>query len=102
MATAATEVGDSGEAIGRCWCCGATVDETSLTRLGDHPEVGLCVGCARWVYRRSRLTAHQNDRDVRARVDRGAARVRARVMSVGAHDWPVVGAVLRWLDRHAP
>ena len=29
-----------------CWCCGAIEDTSRLVRLGNHPEVAVCVRCA--------------------------------------------------------
>jgi hypothetical protein len=29
-----------------CWCCGAIEDPSRLVRLGNHPEVAVCVRCA--------------------------------------------------------
>jgi hypothetical protein len=34
-----------------CWCCGSMFAEQDLTRLGIHPEVGVCAGCAQWLHR---------------------------------------------------
>jgi hypothetical protein len=34
-----------------CWCCGAEFEERDLVRLGSHPEVGVCFGCARFLQR---------------------------------------------------
>lgn len=85
-----------------CWCCGNAVEESGLTHLGAHPEVGVCAGCAHWLHRRARVTAASGRRTPGAWVDRGAAWARGRVMRAGIHDWPVVGSLLRRLDRHLP
>ncbi|WP_371406803.1 hypothetical protein OHA10_14945 [Kribbella sp. NBC_00662] len=34
-----------------CWCCGNQFEEQDLVRLGSHPEVGVCSGCARFLHR---------------------------------------------------
>ena len=31
-----------------CWCCGAIDAPERMVHLGNHPEVALCLGCARW------------------------------------------------------
>lgn len=85
-----------------CWCCGNGFDERDLTRLGTHPEVGVCTGCARWLHRRARARADAGRGAPGVRVRRGVAVVRGRVMRAGAQDWPVVGSLLRRLDRHLP
>lgn len=30
-----------------CWCCAIDAPER-MVHLGNHPEVALCPGCARW------------------------------------------------------
>ena len=40
-----------------CWCCGTTYPEPELLRLGRHPEVAVCLGCARYLHRQAR--AHE-------------------------------------------
>ena len=85
-----------------CWCCGNAFDEHDLTRLGTHPEVGVCAGCAHWLNRRARSAADSGHRTPGVMVRRALAVVRGRVMRAGAQDWPVVGSLLRRLDRHLP
>ena len=85
-----------------CWCCGQTFDEDDLSRLGAHPEVGVCAGCARWLHRRARSSSDAGLRGPGAVGRRAIAAARARVMRAGAQDWPLIGSVLRRLDRHLP
>jgi hypothetical protein len=85
-----------------CWCCGNTFDEQDLSRLGTHPEVGVCAGCAQWLHRRARSAAETGRRTPGATARRAVGAVRARVIRAGAQDWPVVGFLLRRLDRHLP
>lgn len=85
-----------------CWCCGNGFDEQDLTRLGTRPEVGVCAGCAQWLHRRARSASDSGRRTPGAAVRRTVAAVRGRVMRAGAQDWPVVGPLLRRLDRHLP
>ena len=85
-----------------CWCCGNTFDESDLTRLGAHPEVGVCAGCAHWLNRRARLAGDHDRRTPGAMVRRGIHAARAGVMRAGIHDWPLVGPLLRRVDRHLP
>jgi hypothetical protein len=94
-AEARTGVGESSA----CWCCGTITAEEALVRLGNHPEVGLCVGCVRFLGRRAR--------DYQASVMRGRLRaaadsVRGEVMSRGWHERPVIGPALMWINRHVP
>ncbi|TPG17281.1 hypothetical protein [Pedococcus bigeumensis] len=85
-----------------CWCCGEAFDEHDLSRLGSHPEVGVCAGCAQWLYRRARASAEAGTRTPGSSVRRGIAAARPRVIRAGLQDWPVLGALLRRLDKHLP
>lgn len=85
-----------------CWCCGTTLEEPELTRLGAHPEVGVCAGCAHWLHRRARLAGDHGRRGPAAAVRRGVHLARDGVIRLGIPDWPVLGPVLRRLDRHLP
>ena len=85
-----------------CWCCGHAFEEADLTRLGEHPEVGICAACAQWLNRRARSTADQGRHSPAVVLRRGIDAVRGKVMTVGAHEWPLVGPLLTRLDRHLP
>jgi hypothetical protein len=85
-----------------CWCCGNTFDEQDLSRLGSHPEVGVCAGCARWLHRRARSASDAGRRTPGAALRRAVAAARGRVMRAGVQDWPAVGSLLRRLDKHLP
>jgi hypothetical protein len=103
-ASAGAPAGESVADGGRhaCWCCGRALGETELTRLGSHPEVGVCAGCARWLYRRARAAAEKGRRSPAVTARRGLDRARHLVMRRGLQGWPVLGPVLRRLDRHLP
>jgi hypothetical protein len=84
---------------GKCWCCGKTRAEDTLVRLGSHPEVGICVGCVRFLHRRAR----DRQATVLRKTLRGTAEsVRGHVMARGWHQRPLIGPALRWLNRHLP
>jgi hypothetical protein len=85
-----------------CWCCGNTFDEADLSRLGSHPEVGVCAGCAQWLHRRARSASDTGHRTPATVLRRGITVTRDRVMRAGAQDWPVIGSLLRRLNRHLP
>ena len=85
-----------------CWCCDIAFDEQHLTRLGSHPEVGVCAACARWLYRRARSAADTGVRTPGGVLRRGIGAARGAVMRAGLQDWPVVGPLLRRLDGHLP
>ena len=85
-----------------CWCCGNTFDEDDLTRLGDHPEVGVCAGCARWLDPRAHAAADIGRHTPAVWVRRVVGAARSRVMRAKMQDGPVVGPLLRRSDRHLP
>lgn len=85
-----------------CWCCGKVFEEQDLSRLGSHPEVGVCGGCAQWLHRRARSAAETGARTPGAVMRRAGAVARRRIMRAGLQDWPVVGPLLRRLDRKLP
>jgi hypothetical protein len=84
---------------GRCWCCGRVTAGDALVRLGNHPEVGICVNCAHFLRRRARdLQATA----MRQRLRGAAESARREVMARGWHNRPVIGPALRWINQHLP
>lgn len=88
-----------GTADNECWCCGRMIDEEALVRLGNHPEVGVCINCVRFLGRRAR---DYQASVVRKRLRGTAESIRGEVMSCGWHERPVIGPVLLWINRHVP
>jgi hypothetical protein len=39
---------------------------------------------------------------MRVRLRGTAESIRGQVMSRGWHEWPIVGPVLKWINRHVP
>ena len=74
-----TAVGETGES--RCWCCGRVTAEEALVRLGNHPEVGVCTNCVRFLGRRAR---DYQASVMRKRLRGAAGRIRPGVVSRGA------------------
>lgn len=98
MTQTAFGVGDSIE----CWCCGQPQDESSVVRLGNHPEVALCLRCAHFVHRRAQ--AHE-DVGVHTLATRGRDVLRAAKAFVIQHELQhkaVIGPLLRWLGPWLP
>jgi hypothetical protein len=92
-----TAVGETGES--GCWCCGRVTSEEGLVRLGNHPEVGVCIGCVRFLGRRAR---DHKASVMRKRLRGTAESIRGEVMSRGWHERPVIGPALLWINRHVP
>jgi NAD-dependent SIR2 family protein deacetylase len=88
--------------VTRCWCCGEEFPEAELVRLGQHPEVGVCLNCAAWLRRRAVLRRDEQHPSPAGRVRARIHAVREMVIKRGWHERGRLGAVLRWLDRHLP
>jgi hypothetical protein len=86
----------------RCWCCGNQYPEAELVRLGQHPEVGVCLACARWLQRRAVQRHDDNNPSPTGLLRAGIRKVRAEVIRKGWHEWGVLGRLLRRIDRHLP
>lgn len=85
-----------------CWCCGSEYRESELVRLGRHPEVGVCLRCARWLQRRATQRHDELKPSASARVRGGVRLAREWVISNRWHERGRLGAFLRWLDHHLP
>jgi hypothetical protein len=85
-----------------CWCCDAEYPEAELVRLGQHPEVGVCLRCARWLQRRAMQRYDEQHPSSAARLRGGIQAVRAAVVRKGWHRRGRLGIMLRWIDRHLP
>jgi hypothetical protein len=86
----------------RCWCCGTEYPETQLVRLGQRPEVGVCLRCTRWLQRRAVQRYDEQHPSPTARLRSRVRAVRAVVITRGWHERGMLGALLRWIDRHLP
>jgi hypothetical protein len=71
-----------------------------MVRLGNHPEVGLCLRCARWLSRRAVEVEDRDRTGIAVRLRAQARRMRTTVMRHGWHRNRITGPPLRWLGRH--
>ena len=85
-----------------CWCCGGEFDDRDLVRLGMHPEVGVCLGCARFLQQRAVEREDELHPSRSAQVRAGVRAVRDWVIARGWHRLPIIGQILRRIDRHLP
>jgi hypothetical protein len=90
---------DQGQPATACWCCGTLTGEEGVVRLGDHPEVAVCLGCAHYLRRRA---CERVASPLGRRLHRAGATVRDAVMHRGWHEAPILGPLLRRIDRHLP
>jgi len=85
-----------------CWCCGSSQSEASVIRLGDHPEVAVCLGCAHFLHRQARGREDAVRPSPATRARDALRTVRRFVVGRGWHQKPVIGRLLRRLGRHSP
>jgi hypothetical protein len=85
-----------------CWCCGQRQPDASAIRLGNHPEVAVCLGCAHFLHQQAWSREDARRRSPIARVRDGLRSARDEVMRREWHRRPVIGRPLRWLGRYLP
>jgi len=85
-----------------CWCCGTAYPESELVRLGNHPEVGVCLPCAHYLHQQARARDDARHPSPASRVRDQLRSVRHLAIARGWHRTPVIGRPLRWLGRHLP
>jgi len=100
--SAATAVGDAFAGRSECWCCGIIEDSVKVVHLGNHPEVTLCLRCARWASKQADGIEDRSRTGVTAMLRDRARFARRVVVQRGWHRLPGVGAVLRKLGRYTP
>jgi hypothetical protein len=88
--------------VPHCWCCGSDFSEAELVRLGNHPEVGVCLACANWLRRRAQQRHDEQHPSTTRHVRAAIHRVRNFVIEKGWHERGRLGALLHRLDRHLP
>lgn len=86
----------------QCWCCDNEYADADLVRLGAHPEVGICSGCAQFLHRRAVEHDDASRRSPGGLLRSGVRAGRDWVIAHGWHEKGKLGAVLRRLDRHLP
>jgi hypothetical protein len=85
-----------------CWCCGSSQSEDAVIRLGNHPEVAVCLRCAHFLHQQARGREDANRPSPATRVRDALRTARRFVIQHGWHRMPVIGAVLRRIGRHTP
>lgn len=100
--TTPTAVDDHEDARSQCWCCGTVEDPVGMIRLGNHPEVQLCVRCARWAAKQA-WEIEDRARTGPLVIARDRARLlRRRVIEHGWQHNRLLGRPLRWLGKRLP
>ena len=85
---------------GECWCCGQ--QKPDVVRLGNHPEVAVCLDCAHFLHQRARAREDELRPSPGARIRDALRAARGVVIRRGWHERPVIGPILRRLGRRLP
>jgi hypothetical protein len=102
VSTAAAAARSNAAEPPECWCCGKAYPESELVRLGNHPEVAVCIPCAHFLYQQARGREDALHPSPASWVRDQLRSARRVVMQQGWHQKPVIGEPLRWLGRHLP
>lgn len=85
-----------------CWCCGAIDDPSRMVHLGNHPEVALCVRCARWAAKEAwEIEDKPKSGPLVFARDRFRA-LRHNVVRRGWHHHRLLGGPVRWIGKRLP
>jgi hypothetical protein len=101
-AQTAADTVDGGDGEVACWCCGQELPESAVVRLGDHPEVAVCLRCAHFLHQQARGREDALRPSPAARLRDGLRAGRRLVMRRGWHQKPLIGPLLRRLGRRLP
>lgn len=85
-----------------CWCCGRIDTRESMVHLGNHPEVALCLGCARWAAQQASEIEDHGRTGPLVRARGWFRSLRREVVDRGWHTHRVFGAPLRWIGKRLP
>lgn len=85
-----------------CWCCGLIGDPARMVRLGNHPEVVLCLRCARWTAKQAKEIEDLSRTGPLVWVRDRLRLARLKVTQRGWHRHRRLGRPLRWLGRRLP
>jgi hypothetical protein len=86
----------------RCWCCDAIEDPARMVRLGNHPEVALCVRCARWAAKEAWEIEDQGRTGALVTARDRLRAARRGVVRRGWHHHRLLGGPVRWIGKHLP
>lgn len=89
-------------ATAHCWCCGNPYPSADLIHLGAHPETVACLQCSTYLGRRAKAAYDTLNPTLGGHL-RGVVSVgRDQVIRLRLHERPILGRILRRIDRHLP
>lgn len=102
MSASRTAVEDEFAPPSECWCCGRIDDPTLMVYLGNHPEVGLCRPCARWVAKQAWEIDDRTKTGPLVIARDRFRNLRQEVVDRGWHRSRILGRPLRWIGSRLP
>lgn len=100
--TARTAVEDAETYESMCWCCGAIDDPDRMIRLGNHPEVALCIRCGRWAAKQAWEIEDRAKAGPMVQARETFRHLRRGVINRGWHRSRIWGGPLRWIGKRLP
>jgi hypothetical protein len=82
-----------------CWCCGRIEVPDRVVRLGNHPEVAVCIRCAYSLKTWARAIEDRDRTGLAVRVRAAIRRGRRGVIRRGWRQHGPLARPLRWLGR---
>jgi hypothetical protein len=73
-----------------------------MVHLGNHPEVVMCVRCARWAAQEAWKIEDRDKTGMLVRVRDRFRATRRGVVGRGRHNSRWFGGPIRWLGKHLP
>ena len=100
--TTSTASEDLGARRLECWGCGSESHPDRVVHLGRHPEVALCLGCARWAAAQAWEIEERDKSGLLPRARDVLRAIRRFVVDRGWHQNRFIGRPLRWLGKRLP
>ena len=98
----ATAPGHPDPPPGQCWCCGSIEASHRMVHLGNHPEVAMCLPCARWAAKEAWEIEDRERTGALVRVRDRLRAARRGVVERGWHHSGWFGGPIRWLGKRFP
>ena len=93
---------DENTAAAACWCCGNPYPSTALITLDAHPETVVCRQCATYLGRRAKAANDALNPTLPGHLRSVISAGRNQVIRLQLHERPILGKLLRTIDRHLP
>lgn len=85
-----------------CWCCGTPYPAAHLINLDAHPETVVCRQCAIYLGRRAKAADDALNPTLGGHLRSVVSVGRNQVIRLRLHERPILGKLLRTIDRHLP